>query len=205
MAADLFETYAVTAIAAMILATLTFPGGESMVLLPLAIGGVSIISSILGIFFVRLGKKQSIMGALYKGLIASSVLSLVGFWFVAQQFAGASPNFNQIFYPMLIGILVTGLIVLITEYYTSKSFRPVQSSANASETGHGTNIITGLSVGMESTALPVVVISGGILTAYMVSGIYGIALATMSMLSMAGIVIAIDGFGPITENSGGIA
>ncbi len=205
MAADLFETYAVTAIAAMILATLTFPGGESMVLLPLAIGGVSIISSILGIFFVRLGKKQSIMGALYKGLIASSVLSLVGFWFVAQQFAGASPNFNQIFYPMLIGILVTGLIVLITEYYTSKSFRPVQSIANASETGHGTNIITGLSVGMESTALPVVVIIGGILTAYMVSGIYGIALATMSMLSMAGIVIAIDAFGPITDNAGGIA
>jgi K(+)-stimulated pyrophosphate-energized sodium pump len=228
MAADLFETYAVTAIAAMILATLTFPGGESMVLLPLVIGGVSIIASILGIFFIRLGKSQSIMGALYKGLIASSVLSLAGFWFVAKQFAGASwvrtlttptidaqpitifstitgPSFGQIFYPMLVGILVTGLIVLITEYYTSKKFRPVRSIANASETGHGTNIITGLSVGMESTALPVVVIIGGILTAYAVSGVYGIALATMSMLSMAGIIVAIDAFGPITDNAGGIA
>ena len=205
MAADLFETYAVTAIAAMILASLTFPGMVNMILLPLMIGGISIIASVLGIFFVRLGKKQSIMGALYKGLIASSVLSLAGFWLLASNYATANANFGQLFYPMLVGILVTGLIVLITEYYTSKSFRPVRSIAQSSETGHGTNIITGLSVGMESTALPAIVIIAGILAAYGVAGLYGIALATMSMLSMAGIVVAIDAFGPITDNAGGIA
>ena len=210
MAADLFETYAVTAVAAMILGSLMFPGSEGVVLLPLTIGAISIISSILGVFFVRLGKGQSIMGALYKGLIASSILSLVGFWFLASGYAAAGSvagamSFAQLFYPMFVGILVTGLIVLITEYYTSKKFRPVRSIAEASTTGHGTNIITGLSVGMESTALPVLVIVGGILSAYAVAGLYGIALATMSMLSMAGIVVAIDAFGPITDNAGGIA
>jgi K(+)-stimulated pyrophosphate-energized sodium pump len=198
MAADLFETYAVTAIAAMILGSLMFPGSESAILLPLIIGGISVISSIIGIFFVRLGKSQSIMGALYKGLIAASVLSLIGFWFLTGGTAA-------LFYPMLVGILVTGLIVVITEYYTSKNFRPVRSIAESSTTGHGTNIITGLSVGMESTALPVLVIVAGILTAYAVAGLYGIALAAMSMLSMAGIVVAIDAFGPITDNAGGIA
>jgi len=215
MAADLFETYAVTAIAAMILGSLMFPGSESVVLLPLVIGGISIISSILGVFFVRLGKSGAIMGALYKGLIAASILSLVGFWFLASGYAAAangtngaaagSMTFSQLFFPMLVGILVTALIVLITEYYTSKKFRPVRSIAESSTTGHGTNIITGLSVGMESTALPIVVIVAGILAAYSVSGLYGIALATMSMLSMAGIVVAIDAFGPITDNAGGIA
>lgn len=224
MAADLFETYAVTAVAAMILGSLMFPGSESVVLLPLVIGGISIISSVVGVFFVRLGKSRSIMGALYKGLIAASILSLIGFWFLASGYASATGatggvaaasgaaagvigamTFAQLFYPMLVGILVTALIVLITEYYTSKKFRPVRSIAEASTTGHGTNIITGLSVGMESTALPVIVIVAGILSAYAVSGLYGIALATMSMLSMAGIVVAIDAFGPITDNAGGIA
>ena len=225
MAADLFETYAVTAIAAMILGSLTFPNSEAAVLLPLMMGGVAIIASVIGTFFVRLGKKRSIMGALYKGLIVASILSLIGFWFVASStttigtgglcqtsvgFVGATPecqllDFWSLFMPMLIGILVTGLIVLITEYYTSKKFRPVKSIASASETGHGTNIITGLSVGMESTALPVIVIVAGILAAYSISGLYGIALATMSMLSMAGIVVAIDAYGPITDNAGGIA
>jgi len=199
MAADLFETYAVTAIAAMILGHLIFPDSANAILLPLMIGGVAIIASILGTFFVRLGKKQYIMGALYKGLIVSSIFALIGFWFVTNKFN------KGYFFPLVIGILITGLIVLITEYYTSKKFRPVKSIANASETGHGTNIITGLSVGMESTALPVIVIVIGILTAYATGGLYGIALAAMSMLSMTGIIVAIDAFGPITDNAGGIA
>lgn len=205
MAADLFETYAVTAIAAMILGGMTFPGSSMVILLPLAIGGISIIASILGTFFVRLGKNEYIMGALYKGLIASSILALIGFGIAASEYAGEIISFGGLFYPMLMGILVTGLVVVITEYYTSKKFRPVRSIANASETGHGTNVIMGLSVGMESTALPVVVIVVGILAAYAISGIYGIALAVMSMLSMAGMVVAIDSFGPITDNAGGIA
>lgn len=213
MAADLFETYAVTAIAAMILGRLTFPGDANAILLPLMIGGVAIIASVVGIFFVRLSKSQNIMGALYKGLIAASVLGLIGFFALSGRYAGAIArpgfenvlSFGELFFPMLVGILVTAAIVLITEYYTSKSFRPVKSIAQSSETGHGTNIITGLSVGMESTALPIVVIVAGILTAYYFGGLYGIALAAMSMLSMAGIVVAIDAFGPITDNAGGIA
>jgi K(+)-stimulated pyrophosphate-energized sodium pump len=209
MAADLFETYAVTTIAAMILGNLLFPSSASIVTLPLVIGGISILASIVGMFFVRLGKKQYIMGALYKGLIASGVLALLGFWFVASGAVDIGLSFGGIWYPLLIGIVVTGLIVVITEYYTSKNFRPVRSIAQASETGHGTNIIVGLSVGMEATALPVMAIIIGILAAYAMEpagkGIYGIALAVMSMLSMAGIVIAIDAFGPITDNAGGIA
>jgi K(+)-stimulated pyrophosphate-energized sodium pump len=205
MAADLFETYAVTTIAAMILGNLMFPGNQTILELPMVIGGVSIIASIIGMFFVRLGKKQYIMGALYKGLIASSILALIGFAIVSSNVANQNISFGGIWFPLLVGILITGLIVLITEYYTSKSFRPVRSVAQASETGHGTNIIMGLSVGMESTALPVVVIVIGIIAAFAISGLYGIALAVVSMLSMAGIVIAIDAFGPITDNAGGIA
>ena len=222
MAADLFETYAVTAIAAMILGSLTFPGSEAAVLLPLMIGGVAVIASILGMFFVRLGRSQSIMGALYKGLVATSVFALIGFYFLPATICRGGLNrgefgnavqpqppdclgFVNIFPSLLIGILVTGLIVLITEYYTSKKFRPVKSIAGASETGHGTNIITGLSVGMESTALPVLVIAAGMLAAYWAGNLYGIALAAMSMLSMTGIIVAIDAYGPITDNAGGIA
>ncbi|OGY99765.1 MAG: sodium-translocating pyrophosphatase [Candidatus Liptonbacteria bacterium RIFCSPLOWO2_01_FULL_52_25] len=219
MAADLFETYAVTAIAAMILGNLMFRGAVDAILMPLTVGGISIIASIFGVFCVRLGKTQSIMGALYKGLIAASMLAIVGFYFLVSSslfvfspsclncidYLPIAVDSGFLFYPMLIGILVTGLMVLITEYYTSKSFRPVKSIAHSSETGHGTNIITGLSVGMESTALPVLVIVAGIMAAYAVSGLYGIALAAMSMLSMAGIVVAIDAFGPITDNAGGIA
>jgi K(+)-stimulated pyrophosphate-energized sodium pump len=205
MAADLFETYAVTAVAAMILGSLVFPGVGIAVTLPLMIGGISIIASVVGIFAVRLGKNQSIMGALYKGLITSSVLALLGFWFLSSNYGGASMTPAQLFWPMFVGIAVTGLIVLITEYYTAKKFRPVKSIAQSSTTGHGTNIITGLAVGMEATALPVLVIVGGIFASYTIAGVYGIALATMSMLSMAGIVIAIDAFGPITDNAGGIA
>jgi K(+)-stimulated pyrophosphate-energized sodium pump len=205
MAADLFETYAVTAIAAILLGHLAFPFSSSAITFPLLIGGVSILASILGIFFVRLGKSQSIMGALYKGLAASSVLSLIGFSFIVAKNPLPGLSFGQVFWPLFVGISITALIVLITEYYTSKSFRPVKSIAQSSETGHGTNIITGLSVGMEATALPVVVIVAGILVAFVFAGLYGIALAAMSMLSMAGIIIAIDAFGPITDNAGGIA
>ncbi|MCR4261154.1 MAG: sodium-translocating pyrophosphatase [Candidatus Colwellbacteria bacterium] len=208
MAADLFETYAVTAIATMILGTLTFPGSIDAVFLPLMIGGVAIIASILGTFFVQLkNNSKAIMKALYKGLIASSLLSLAGFWYVLDRyFTGLGDLSNaRIFSSLLVGIIVTMLMVIITEYYTSTKFRPVRSIANSSETGHGTNVITGLSVGMESTALPVIVIVAGILGAYAAGGLYGIALAVMSMLSMTGIIVAIDAYGPITDNAGGIA
>ena len=210
MAADLFETYAVSAIAAMILGRLTFPSSEMAVLLPLLIGGVAIIASILGTFLVRLSKKDkpSIMGALYKGLFGSSILALAGFAYLLKQYGesfGGNLSGGSIFASLLTGILVTMAIVMITEYYTSTKFRPVRSIAKASETGHGTNVITGLSVGMESTALPIIVIVAGILAAYSFSGLYGIALAVMSMLSMAGIIVAIDAYGPITDNAGGIA
>ena len=213
MAADLFETYAVTAIAAMILGNFVFGAGVA-VKLPLVIGGVSIIASIIGSIFVRLGKSQNIMSALYKGLAASAVLALGAFWYVADYGAGLfncggvdckSLVAGQIFWPLVTGVAVTALIVLITEYYTSKKFRPVKSIAQSSTTGHGTNIITGLAMSMESTALPVLAIVGGVLAAYHFGGLYGIALAAMSMLSMAGIVVAIDAFGPITDNAGGIA
>ncbi len=210
MAADLFETYAISAIAAMILGHLAFPSTEIAVLFPLLIGGVAIIASILGTFLVRLSQKEkpSIMGALYKGLFGSSVLALAGFAYLVKQYGGSfggNLSGSSIFASLLIGILVTMVIVMITEYYTSTKFRPVRSIAQASETGHGTNIITGLSVGMESTALPVIVIVAGILTAYFFGGLYGIALAVMSMLSMTGIIVAIDAYGPITDNAGGIA
>ncbi len=211
MAADLFETYAVTALAAMLLGKLTFPQSPNAILLPLTIGAVGIVGSIIGVFFVRLpaGRQGSvnIMGALYKGLIVSDLVSLAGFWMLGNYYAGsiAGVGFSELFYPMLVGVAVTGLLVLITEYYTSKKFRPVESIARASESGHGTNLIIGLSVGLESTALPVLVIVAGIIGAYHISGLYGIALAVMSMLSLAGIIVAIDAYGPITDNAGGIA
>ncbi len=209
MAADLFETYAVTAIAAMLIGHFAFPAaGADATTLPLMIGAISILASIAGTFFVRLpagrqglDKNRSIMGALYKGLIAASVLALAGFWYVSGLYSGM----GELFIPMVIGVLVTGLLVIITEYYTSKKFRPVRSIAAASETGHGTNVIMGLSVGMEATALPILVIVGGIFLSHQFAGLYGIALAAMSMLSMTGIIVAIDAFGPITDNAGGIA
>ena len=209
MAADLFETYAITAIAAMILGNLTFPGVIEAILLPLVIGGIAIIASILGIFFVRLKKgSDAIMGALYKGLIASGAFAFAGFFVISQIYVAKGTwdvTLQELLYPMAVGIAVTALIVVITEYYTSTKYRPVKSIAKSSETGHGTNVIMGLSVGMEATALPVIIIVAGILTAYLVSGLYGIALAVMSMLSMAGIIVAIDAYGPITDNAGGIA
>ena len=203
MAADLFETYAVTLIASMLLGSIIFPTAPVFVLYPLALGAISIFASIIGTFFVRLTGK-AIMMALYKGLVVSAVLSAIGFFWVTKSLF--IPLFaNNLFYSVLVGLAVTALLVVFTEYYTSKKFFPVKSIAEASTTGHGTNIITGLAVSMQSTALPVLTIVAGILVSYHFQGIYGSAIAVVSMLSMAGIIVAIDSFGPITDNAGGIA
>ncbi len=203
MAADLFETYAVTTIATMVLGHLVFKGNETIILFPLVLGAVSIIASIIGIFFIKLGKKQNIMGALYKGLIVAGVLSAIAFYFVTNYFI--KENTLNIFLASLVGLVVTGLLVVITEYYTSTAYSPVKSIAEASKTGHGTNVIAGLAVSMQSTAAPIIVICLAILSAYSLAGLYGIAIAAMSMLSMAGIIVTIDAYGPITDNAGGIA
>jgi len=212
MAADLFETYAVTAIAAMILGSLMFATFGNAVVFPLAIGAVSIIASVLGIYFVRLRDKDKdngdkIMGALYKGLVASSVFALIGFYPVtkALMVGNGLYSFTNIYLTAVIGIIVTAGMVIITEYYTSKSYRPVKEIAKASKSGHGTNVIMGLAMGMEATALPIVIIVAGIMAAFSLAGLYGVAVAAMSMLSMAGIIVAIDSFGPVTDNAGGIA
>ncbi len=210
MAADLFETYAVTAVAAMLLGHLMFPGSANAVLYPLALGAVSVIASIVGLFFIKLEKgKMNIMGALYKGLIAAGVLAAVAFYFVTNKLwpstGSGSGQAMDLFYSTLVGLAVTGLIVVITDYYTSKSFAPVKSIAAASQSGHGTNVIAGLAVSMKSTAAPVIVIVAAMLLAFSFAGIYGVAIAAMSMLSLTGIIVTIDAFGPITDNEGGIA
>ena len=207
MAADLFETYAVTTVAAILLANLVFPNFENALLFPLMIGAVSIVASILGVFFVRLGKSKNVMGALYKGLAASAILALIGFYPVTEWLMDGNGKYDTltIFWTLLIGIVVTGLMVLATEYYTSKNFRPVKEISKSSESGHGTNVIMGIAMGLESTAAPVIIIVAGILIAFNLAGIFGIAMAVMAMLSMAGIIVAIDAFGPITDNAGGIA
>jgi K(+)-stimulated pyrophosphate-energized sodium pump len=202
MAADLFETYAVTLTAGILLGAVTAAATGS-VELPLLLGGVSIVASILGTFFVRLSANNSIMGALYKALIASLIFSAIGFYFVINSVF--TDNAFKIYLCSLIGLAVTGLMVFITDYYTSKDYRPVKQIAEASNSGHGTNIIMGLSVGMESTLLPALVIIAGILLSFGLAGIYGIAVASVAMLSVAGIIVSIDSFGPITDNAGGIA
>ncbi len=204
MAADLFETYAVTAIAAMLLGSLFFPGNQVAILLPLVIGGVGTLASIAGSFAVRIKEGGYIMGGLYKGLVASSILALIALWPVFSVVLERN-LVNQYFIAALSGILVTALIVMATEYYTSKRFRPVKQIARASLTGHGTNIIIGLAFSLEATVFPIIIISAGMLVAFLFAGLYGVALAAMTMLAMAGIIVAIDSFGPITDNAGGIA
>ena len=207
MAADLFETYAVTAIAAMLLGSLLFPGEIQYVLFPLILGAVSIIATVIGTLFVRLGRSTWIMGALYRGLGVSAVLALAGFLPVTLL-AGLSIN---LFWAAVVGVVVTIALVAITEFFTSADYPPVRLIARASTTGAATNIIAGQAIGMISTALPVLVIGAGILVSYFLNqqpgddGLYGIAIAAMSMLSMTGIVVAIDAYGPITDNAGGIA
>ncbi len=206
MAADLFETYAVTAVSAMILGALTFNGLSLPIVYPLVLGGIAILSSIIGMFFIRLGKSKKIMWALYKGLIAAGIIAVAGFYPVTMRMMqGLSVSALNIYFTSIIGLAVTAAIFVITEYYTSTAYKPVRNIAKASETGHGTNIITGLAVSLKSTALPVLVIVAGILGAYELAGLYGIAVAAMSMLSLAGIVVTVDAYGPITDNAGGIA
>ncbi|MHC4046379.1 MULTISPECIES: sodium-translocating pyrophosphatase [unclassified Bradyrhizobium] len=214
MAADLFETYAVTAVATMVLAAIFFaktPILANMMTLPLAIGGICIITSIIGTFFVKLGPSQSIMGALYKGLIATGVLSLIGIAGVIYSLIGFGKldgvdyTGMALFQCGVVGLIVTALIIWITEYYTGTDYRPVKSIAQASVTGHGTNVIQGLAVSMEATALPAIVIIAGILVTYSLAGLFGIAIATATMLALAGMVVALDAFGPVTDNAGGIA
>lgn len=216
MAADLFETYAVTTVATMVLAAIFFresPLVEAMMLLPLAIGGVCIITSIIGTFFVRLGKSNNIMGALYKGLIATGVLSVAALWFVVDQLVsepvvtsnGLTIEAMSLFWSGVVGLAVTAAIVVITEYYTGTTYRPVKSVAKASTSGHGTNVIQGLAVSLESTALPALTIIIGIIATYQMAGLFGIAIATTTMLGVAGMIVALDAFGPVTDNAGGIA
>ncbi|MDH5558241.1 MAG: sodium-translocating pyrophosphatase [Alphaproteobacteria bacterium] len=218
MAADLFETYVVTVVATMVLASIFFIGTDKMsalMLYPLAIGGVSIVASVIGTFMVKLGGSQSIMGALYKGFIGSAVLSAVGIYGVTWavlgslnvEYTAADVNFSSLdlFWCAITGLVTTGLIIWVTEYYTSTEYRPVRSIAKASETGHGTNVIQGLAISMEATAIPALIICAAIVVTYMLAGLFGIAIAVTAMLALAGMVVALDAYGPVTDNAGGIA
>ncbi len=216
MAADLFETYVVTIVGTMLLAGVFFTGAvlDLMMLYPLAIGGVCIITSVIGTFFVRLGKNNNIMGALYKGFFVTAILSAIAIGFLTKYLIGFDATFTvngqtfngwHLYICGLTGLVVTGLLMWITEYYTLAKYRPVRSIAIASTTGHGTNIIQGLAVSMEATALPVIVICIGILVSYVNANIFGLAIAATTMLALAGMVVALDAYGPVTDNAGGIA
>jgi len=216
MAADLFETFAVTIVATMLLSAVYFSGDlmDKMMLYPLALGSAGILASVLGTFFVRLGKSEKIMAALYKGFLASAVIAAVAFYFVTDWVVGWSTELSinnhlvsggDLFWCGLIGLVVTGLMIWVTEYYTSTEFKPVKSIAKASTTGDATNIIQGLAVSMQATAIPALIISGGIIGAYLLAGLFGIAIAVTAMLALAGMVVALDAYGPVTDNAGGIA
>ncbi|MSP20710.1 MAG: sodium-translocating pyrophosphatase [Alphaproteobacteria bacterium] len=219
MAADLFETYAVTLVATMVLGSIFFEGNriilDQVMVLPLAIGGVCIFTSILGTFFVKLGGGTNIMGALYKGFIVSAVSSAVVIYPIISATVGMDTTLRaqggatftgmDLYWTALVGLVVTGLLIWVTEYYTGTKSRPVKSIAQASTTGHGTNIIQGLAISMEATALPVIIISAGIIVAYLFAGLFGVAIAVTAMLALAGMVVALDAYGPVTDNAGGIA
>ncbi|MFP6707726.1 MAG: sodium-translocating pyrophosphatase [Alphaproteobacteria bacterium] len=215
MAADLFETYAVTVVATMVLASIFFAGdavlSANMMLYPLVIGGACIITSVIGTFFVKLGASNNIMGAMYKGFIVSAILSAVVLYPVTDWIIGMGEigdmGFSgmDLFFCGLVGLAITGLLIWVTEYYTSTEYRPVRSIAQASTTGHGTNVIQGLAIGMESTAIPAIIIIAGILSSFSLAGLMGIAIAVTTMLALAGMVVALDAYGPVTDNAGGIA
>ncbi len=214
MAADLFETYAVTVVATMVLASIYFAGDAKLMSYPLMIGGICIVTSVIGTFFVRLGSSQNIMGALYKGFAVTTILSAIAIWPITSYTIGLDTVYTigdksftgmSLFFCGLVGLAVTALLIWVTEYYTSTEYRPVRSIAKASETGHGTNVIQGLAVSMEATAIPALIICAGIIVAYNMAALFGIAIAVTTMLALAGMVVALDAYGPVTDNAGGIA
>ena len=214
MAADLFETYAVTIVATMVLSSIFFPGDLSMMIYPLTIGGACILTSIIGTFFVKLGSTNNVMNALYKGFVVSAVASLIILYPVTDYVIGFSNEFivngntfngKDLYYCGVIGLIITGLLIWVTEYYTGTGYRPVRSVAASSTTGHGTNVIQGLAVSLEATAIPALIIVGGILLTNYIAGLFGIAIAVTTMLALAGMVVALDAYGPVTDNAGGIA
>jgi len=214
MAADLFETYVVTVVATMVLSSIFFADIASMMMYPLAIAGVCTLASIVGTYFVKLGKSENIMAALYKGFTVSAILSAILLYFITDHVIGLSSVFSvdekyfsgmSLFYCGLLGLIITGLIIWVTEYYTGTNYRPVQSIAQASTTGHGTNVIQGLAISLEATALPAIIIVAGIIITHSLAGLFGIAIAVTTMLALAGMVVALDAYGPVTDNAGGIA
>ena len=214
MAADLFETYAVTIVATMVLSSIFFPGDMSMMIYPLTIGGACILTSIRGTFFVKLGKSKNVMGALYKGFVVSAIASLAILYPVTDFVLGLEKSYNlndklfsglSLYYCGVIGLIITGLLIWVTEYYTGTNYRPVKSVASSSTTGHGTNVIQGLAISLEATAIPALIIVAGILLTNHIAGLYGIAIAVTTMLALAGMVVALDAYGPVTDNAGGIA
>ncbi len=214
MAADLFETYAVTIVATMVLSSIFFPGDLSMMIFPLTIGGACILTSIIGTFFVKLGRSKNVMGALYKGFVVSALASLVILYPVTDYVLGLENSYDlnnksfsgmSLYYCGVIGLVITGLLIWVTEYYTGTNYRPVKSVASSSTTGHGTNVIQGLAISLEATAIPALIIVAGILLTNHIAGLYGIAIAVTTMLALAGMVVALDAYGPVTDNAGGIA